>query len=402
MNIQGAPFVPGSAQGPLRWGRALDPGDIVVLRQRDIHALHPRPAGLVVVEGAPLSHPMIRLLALGIPAVLVDAGAAPLLREGEEVFIDGTRGMIQSPGVEAMPLPKPPPPGRPVLTRDGAAVALRASVPDARGVARAVAQGASAIGLVRSEYLSPEDGRMPDADFFEGAFRALLREARGLPVTIRLLDIAPDKRPPWLGEIPGMEGPLGRQGARLYDVEPVRSVFHAQLEALSRLAPLPSVSLLIPYVVRLREFRRWREVVEKGVGTAVSVGTMAETPVAVLEMGNGFRWADLVAIGCNDLMQCLFAADRDIPELKEVLDPYAPPLFRFLRQAAEEAGEHLAQVQVCGLLPQVQGVLPVLLGLGYRAFSVDPVLIPILADIVSGTSLEEAGELASKVCRCLE
>ncbi|RMD68054.1 MAG: hypothetical protein D6819_10295, partial [Gammaproteobacteria bacterium] len=49
-----------------------------------------------------------------------------------------------------------------------------------------------------------------------------------------------------------------------------------------------------------------------------------------------------------------------------------------------------------------QGVLPVLLGLGYRAFSVDPVLIPILADIVAGTSLEEARELASKVCRCLE
>ena len=91
---------------------------------------------------------------------------------------------------------------------------------------------------------------------------------------------------------------------------------------------------------------------------------MTEVPAAILDMQHWFEVADFVSIGCNDLMQCLFAADRDIPELRNYLDPCAPALFRFLRQAATAAGENIDKVQLCGLLPQMPGVLPVLLGMG--------------------------------------
>ncbi len=113
---------------------------------------------------------------------------------------------------------------------------------------------------------------------------------------------------------------------------------------------------------------------------------MAESPAAVLAMPHWFEVADFVAIGCNDLMQCLFAADRDLAEVRRHLDPYSPELFRFLKQAAEAAGDNINKVQLCGLLPQLPGVLPVLLGMGFRVFSVAPVMIPYLAKIASETN----------------
>ena len=117
-----------------------------------------------------------------------------------------------------------------------------------------------------------------------------------------------------------------------------------------------------------------------------------------MDMAHCSDTADFVAIGCNDLMQGLFAADRDRPELASYLDPYAPLLYRFLRQLAEAADEQLQRVQLCGVLPQLQGVLPVLLGLGYRAYSVDAVHIPYLARIIGGLQSTHADQLAARIC----
>jgi phosphoenolpyruvate-protein kinase (PTS system EI component) len=125
---------------------------------------------------------------------------------------------------------------------------------------------------------------------------------------------------------------------------------------------------------------------------------MAETPAAILAMRHWFTEADFVAVGCNDLMQCLFAADRDVVELSRYLDPYAPELYNFLQQAATAAGKNINKVQLCGLLPQMPGVLPVLLGMGFRVFSVAPVMIPYLANTVNETDPAEAEALARRVC----
>jgi phosphoenolpyruvate-protein kinase (PTS system EI component) len=125
---------------------------------------------------------------------------------------------------------------------------------------------------------------------------------------------------------------------------------------------------------------------------------IAETPASVLDIDLLLDTADFVAIGCNDLMQTVFAADRDIAGLRHYLDPYAPVLFRLFRQIAGQAGEALTQVQVCGLLAQIQGVLPVLLGLGYRRFSVDAAFIPHLSSVAASVNRAECQDLARRVC----
>lgn len=396
------PYVPGQARGILRFGpEAAAPDVIVALRQGEIAALGARPAGVILVDAAPFAHPMLRMLSQAIPAVLVEQGQLAGLVEGNAVLLDGRSGLLTSPVPPSLPAyapPSPPEPGKPLDTVDGASVELRASVGSMAGAAAAVKQGAASIGLVRSEYLFPEDGGRPATDFLAAAFGQICRAARPLSVAFRLIDIAGDKKPRWLGEVPGIAGVLGLQGARLYSTQPVRQVYLDELTALGRLAGQYRFSVLLPYVGSLAELESLVAELRQHLPSSVPLGVMLETPAAALAVREFLGRVDFAALGCNDLMQCLFAADRDLPELRAWLDPHAPALYRFLDMVAQRAGGLTRALQVCGLLAQWPGILPVLLGLGYRAFSVDPVMIPWLARAVRQTDTRRAVQLARRVC----
>ena len=400
--LHGTAFVPGCVSGILRAGADhADEHSIVMLTQQHIAELDTRPAGFVIVDGAMLSHSMIRLLTLGIPGIMVSNEDADRLEPGREAFIDGHQGIIIQPPPSnrpATPVPEPPAIGEAISLEDGSEVRLHASIFGIENVLQANKLGAAAIGLVRTEFLVPEQGGIPDADFYERTLSELVRTAHPLAVTLRLPDITPGKPAPWFKPKTGMTDILGLQGVRLYGEEPVKSVVNAMLEGINRLPGEHELRLLLPYVTRLDEFHYWRRKIQHRLTRMVPIGVMAETPAAVLAMAHWFNEADFVAIGCNDLMQCLFAADRDLVELSRYLDPYAPELFNFLQQAATAAGNNIDKVQVCGLLPQIPGVLPVLLGMGFRVFSVAPVMIPYLANTVNVTDLAEAEALAHRVC----
>jgi len=391
------PYVPGQACGAVSRRSSLH-GTILVLESPDLPD-DAQPAGIAVVEAAPFSHSMLALLARGIPTVIVTAEQAARLPEDCRVKLDGASGRVQEAALNEAVVPsepRAPTAGESVLTRDGVAVALRASVRDAAGAAQARQRGAESIGLVRSEFLLPPDGAMPDRGFYEKALTAIAETAAPLAVTVRLLDIAADKRPAWLPPDPGHGRTLGLQGVRLYGREPVRGVVEGQLDALTALTPKWPLRVLLPYVTFAAEARTWRD--HSAKRASLPFGVMAETPAAALDIGALLTLADFVALGTNDLMQCLFGADRDQPAVRGFLDPYAPVLYRFLADVAQAAGTGLARVQVCGLLSQLPGVLPLLLGLGYRTFSVDPVFLPWLAETVRTTRSLVAAILAAKVC----
>lgn len=403
ISLQATPFVPGRVRGTIRHGvQAAAPDSLLVVTHEQLNSFDAASAGLIVVGGAPLSHRMIRLLGLGVPTVMVTEQQADQLMEGTEAILDGTTGLLSSSGQAAIvgphTEPQPPQAATPVNTANGQSVALCASIANLEGAKRAVRYGATAIGLIRSEFLVTPDGRRPDADFYTATLTAIGKAADPLSVTVRLLDIAADKMPPWLEPIPGMGGPLGLQGSRVYGIEPVRSVFHAQVAAMGQLASQFDLRVLVPYVARPEEFVRWRREIETLLPAPMAIGAMAETPAAALSISELLALADFVAIGCNDMMQCLFAADRDVVEVGHLLDPYAPAVFRLLRQVARAVGDAASEIQLCGLLPQVPAALPVLLGLGYRAFSVEPLLIPFLARTVEETDTAAAAPLAVEVC----
>jgi phosphoenolpyruvate-protein kinase (PTS system EI component) len=179
-------------------------------------------------------------------------------------------------------------------------------------------------------------------------------------------------------------------------------VCQAQLAAINRLSERYAMRVLIPYLVRYEELHYWKGFIRQQLSESVPLGAMAETPASALDIANWFDLVEFVAIGCNDLMQCLFAADRDRAELRDYLDPYAPLLWRFMQQIATNAETQLDRIQLCGVLAQLPGVLPILLGLGYRAFSVEATLIPYLRQTITTTNVVEAQRLAQQICATKE
>jgi len=390
-------FVPGVVRGKLSHNPATT--GVLLADHKILQGLSTSPTGCVLQDAAPFSHASIGLLSRGIPTVIVAGEETMQLEEGLEVILDGTSGwVLPIEADEADLAPSAPPVPCNLRTLDGELVDMRASVRSAASALLARERGVAGIGLVRTEFLLPGEGVMPDRDFYAGAFEAILEAAYPLPVIFRLLDLAPDKHPTWASALPET-GPLGLHGSRLYQDPVVRTVVEAQLQALGPLSRRFTVGLLVPNVDTVEQFQHSRALINAALSnSSVSVGAMLETPGAALAVDAFLATADLVGFGLNDLMQSLFGADRDLPAVRAHLDPYAPTLYRFLRLTAELAGPGVSRVQLCGILPQLPGVLPVLLGLGYRTFSVDVAHAPYLARTVATRSSAEDRRLANAVC----
>ncbi|MDJ0805813.1 MAG: phosphoenolpyruvate-protein phosphotransferase [Gammaproteobacteria bacterium] len=398
MHLTGLPYIAGTAQGRLHMGMTHDPVDkILVIKATDYQTSLLLPAGFVVIDGAPFAHANIPLLGTGVPTIFIKSELVSKLPFGREVIIDGAKGYVTTE------LANKNTPTRIVessasTTRDLVDISLRASIRDLPALQRAVDSGADAIGLVRSEFLLPDDGSVPDTEFYRQAFRSICTNAAPMPVTIRLLDIGGDKLPAWLPSQTGIGGPLGLQGVRLFNEETVHRTYQAQLVAIDELSSEFDLRVLIPFLSNLAEVDEWSSRVRQELTHSLPLGAMAETPAAALQIADWFEALDFVALGCNDLMQCLFGADRDRPALYWYLDPYAPALYRFLRQVAIGAADHLQKVQLCGVLPQLPGILPVMIGLGFRVFSVEGASLPYLRQTILSTSVERSKALAQQVC----
>ena len=312
VHIIGMPYVPGTARGKLQRGMQGNPaGKIVMLEQPLTDTFELLPAGFVMVDGAPLSHSLIPLLGSGVPCILITLSQARGLQAGMELILDGTTGLLTTDLSVHVSQRELPVTSTESATHDGVAVSLRVSARSQRAVQYAVESSAEAIGLLRSEFLVPEDGRLPDADFYTSAFQKLCETAAGLPLTIRLFDVAASKLPSWLLLPPTGAGVLGRQGVRLYVDEPVHGIYRAQLQAIAAVAAECEVRVLLPFVADLEELQYWCDDIKRQLACPVAVGAMAETPAAALQLREWLEVVEFVAIGCNDLMQCLFGADRD-------------------------------------------------------------------------------------------
>ena len=107
----------------------------------------------------------------------------------------------------------------------------------------------------------------------------------------------------------------------------------------------------------------------------VAIGAMIETPAAAALTGAILSEVDFVGVGTNDLLQYFMAADRDNERVIQYQDA-ANPAFLWLLEhiitEARKAGRE-QDVTVCGEVATDVRVLPHLLRMRYRAFSIPPV-----------------------------
>lgn len=369
----------------------LSPADMLQFKQSVF-------AGFITDVGGKTSHTAIVARSMDIPAVVGARLASQLVRQDDWVIIDGDAGVVivdpssiilAEYGFKQRQLELER--GRlqrllhtPAVTMDGEKVQLLANIEmpdDAPGALRA---GALGVGLFRSEFLfMGRQGRLPDEEEQFQAYKSAVEGMKGLPVTIRTVDVGADKPlDVALRDDAHLNPALGLRAIRWSLADP--AMFLTQLRAILRAAAFGQVHLLVPMLAHAREIRQTLAHIDharamldnRGVAYGpVKIGAMIEIPAAALSLRLFLKYFDFLSIGTNDLIQYTLAIDRADESVAHLYDPLHPAVLRLVADTISECRAQGKAVSVCGEMAGDVSLTRLLLGLGLRSFSMHPAQI---------------------------
>ncbi len=386
-----------------------------------------RVTGLAIDAGSRTSHTAILARSLGIPTVVGLGEATAHVRPGANVVVDGTGGeLLIDPPDEVVAMLRVrdarasrdraiPAAAGPVVTRDGKRIRLEANIDRVGDVEAALRENADGIGLFRSEFLLIGDsvpglvGQESEHAQAE-AYRRLIAAMAPRPVTIRTFDLdeAQAARARSSGDSEAgsdRHQALGLRGVRLGLAHP--ALLDTQLRAIVRAAAGGEVRVLLPFVTTSAEVMAVRgrldavlqSLAGEGVHARVRLGAMIEVPAAALAADHLAAVSDFLALGTNDLIQYLLAADRTDERLAALACGVHPALLRVLRTLPRLAARHGAPVSVCGELASEPVLLALLIGLGVAEFSMNPVALRTAREVVRAADATHLRRLARTATR---
>lgn len=375
--------------------------------------------GLVLEKAGQTSHTLIMARGRGIPAVTGVAEACRLLTTGEEVVVDGSRGVvIVSPGEEVrkyyrkeveaendLRRSRRKKASLPGLTADGRRVEIAANIGHPEELKKAREDGAEGVGIFRTELLLYGKNSLPSEEEQYELYRRVAEEAEGRPVIIRTFDIGGDKPIPSV-KLPQEPNPfLGYRGIRIY--QEYYELFQSQVRAVLRAAVYGRLKLMFPMVALVEEVRWLKEQVKKfaaeldkeGIAFSreVETGIMLEIPSVAMLADRFAEEVDFFSVGSNDLVQYFFAADRGNPKVKYFNQPLNPALLRLLKYAIDRAHERGRWVGLCGELAGDARLTSVFVGLGFDELSMSSGFIPEVKDRLNKLNSEECRKLVEKM-----
>jgi phosphoenolpyruvate-protein phosphotransferase (PTS system enzyme I) len=385
--------------------------------------------GFASDTGSRTYHTAILARSLHLPAVVGLSDASARVLPGSLVVLDGTMGeLLVDPSEEEIDATRARSAhwarsqrayeqyrSMPAVTTDGVAVKILANVELPDDILFAQEYGADGIGLYRSEFLLATIA--PNAfneDVQYEAYRSMLQRMAPAPVTIRTFDVDEDQLLSWSRGAETTDraaagrsrGPLGLRGIRLSLDR--RDMFRTQLCALLRAARHGRMRLLFPFVSGIEELREAkavlaeaREELERRRETPpdVPVGVMLEIPSAALTTDLLAREVDFLSIGTNDLIQYSLAVDRTDARVSRLYEPLHPAILRILRHIVRAAARQRTPVAVCGEMASDPVLLPLLVGLGLREFSMSPTAMPVAKQVVHHVSAADMERVARHVLR---
>lgn len=409
---------------------------ILVARQllpSDMAALDPeRILGIVTEVGEQNAHSVIMAKSMGIPAMVAVRGLLKAVGPDDELIVDANSGKIYT---------NPPAAirkeylrlmadqsreqsrleefrDRPAQTADGMRVTLRANIGLISDIDVARRFGSEGVGLYRTEFPYMTRGNFPDRDDQYTLYRRVVEGFDGQPVTIRTLDIGGDKALPYFPPPPEDNPFMGWRSVRVSLDN--REIFRTQIEAILMAGRHGPVRLLFPMISSLDELRACREVIGEAQrnlkrgkiphAAHLPVGVMIEVPAAVRLASRLAREVDFFALGTNDLIQYLLAADRNNPLVSKFYDPLHPAVLQAIAEVVVAADHSGKGVCLCGEMATDPVNLLVLLGMGLREFSMPAPYIPRtkaflqnLPDSLVARAWEEASRLdtSSEIRTCL-
>ncbi|WP_303721657.1 phosphoenolpyruvate--protein phosphotransferase [Malonomonas rubra] len=391
--------------------KRLLPSDMAILDHELIR-------GMVIESNEANSHSVIMAKALGIPALIGVKGAVSQIVPDSELILDANAGTIYlnpSDSIldeyfrlehdriqEKERLDKLR--DVPAKTRDGQRILLRANIGLVSDITIARRNGAEGVGLYRTEFPYMARSNFPGREDQYQLYKRVIEEFDGAPVTIRTLDIGGDKALPYFTP-PHEDNPfMGWRSVRVSLDN--REIFQTQIESILMAAIHGPIRLLFPMISNIEEIRTCKEIINDAkinlerldipFAPDVPIGAMIEVPAAVRLAPHLAKEVDFFALGTNDLVQYLLAADRGNVLVEKYYDPLHPAVLLSLEYLAAVAREHNIDICLCGEMATDPVCLKMLIGIGINQFSISAPYIPRLKEFIGLLDTNEAEQVAQK------
>jgi phosphotransferase system enzyme I (PtsI) len=391
----------------------LSPADVISFRQYPL-------AAFVTDLGGATSHTAILARSLNLPSIVALHHARQLIRENDLLIVDGEAGVVMvEPDEQVLEEFRLRQNERrldqqkllrirtaPATTLDGIKVELHANIELPDDVEQVKASGATGIGLFRSEFLYLNRDELPSEDEQFESYRKVAREMKGLPVTIRTLDLGGDKTAN--GELRVAPNPaLGLRAVRYCLTEP--QMFLTQLRAILRASAFGKIRILLPMLSHLSELKQTRNLIaeakrsltaeKKRFDDSVPIGGMIEIPAAALSIEAFAKQLDFLSVGTNDLIQYTLAIDRTDGAVSHLYDPLHPAVLHLVAHSIHAATRAGLPISVCGEMAGDVLFTKLLLGFGLREFSMHPAdLLPVKQQVLK-SNVAKLTKLVNKLLR---
>ncbi len=340
--------------------------------------------GFVTEHGGVTSHAAIIARSLGVPSVSGIHGIMDYVHCGDRMLIDGDKGEVylnpDAATIEALIPIEPVESEKVCAVGTPAGMTLLANASTMEDVKQAAALGADGIGLLRTEILFLKSERLLSEDEQYAYYKKIVEIMDGKTVTFRMLDVGGDKPLPFM-RIKKEENPyLGWRGARYLLGNP--DIFTTQMVALGRVSKEAPIRVMFPMVIDSVQLGNLLGLAQKALDGAglknhnIGFGAMFEVPSAFIDADNILSMVDFASIGSNDLIQYLFAIDRNNEMVSQDYNPEHPILWEMLKQLSDSAKRHGKPLSICGELAGREGMQKRLLDIGITISSVSPRLIP--------------------------
>lgn len=367
-------------------------------------------AGFIVGYGTGVSHAAILAKSFGMPVLRVVNLEAVALFAGQNILVWGEGELLVEPSEAELAARRC---SDKVISTERVAGAPEArvwiSIVDPEQLEAVEWAGIEGVGLYRSEALfmrHREDFPSEQEQFT--AYRRLFRLAGRRPVVFRTVDLGADKPVEHMRFGPQVNPSLGLRAHRLFRFHP--ELLITQIRALLRAASGDHrLRLMFPMLETIDQLRFVQSLVDKAIGSLIDEGAtfqnnfrqgvLVETPSAAWSFHRLLKEVDFASIGTNDLVQYLFAVERNTANVADLYQSEHPVVLQVIHHLTQIAADAGKPIFICGEMAADMSLLPVLVGLGLRDFSLAMGTVAIAMRDLSGLDETACQRLARQ---CLE
>ena len=339
---------------------------------------------------------------MGIPCGVGTGTATHVLKTGQVVTVDGASGKVYKGKIQQTAISSQLSAGGTIQARPVGGYANTIPI-TATKVYLNLAEPTKAdeyaqlpvdgVGLLRAEFIIANIGEHPHSMMASGRSKEYVQKlAEGIgtiaqafnprPVVYRFTDFKTNEYRSLKGgekyEEQENNPMIGYRGASRYILDPEE--FALEIEAIKTVRDgmdLKNLHVMIPFVRRVDEFVRVRELMHKNglkQGSDFKLWIMVEVPSTIFEIQKYIdEGIDGISIGSNDLTQLILGIDRDSSKLASEFDERYPAVMGAMIHVIKVCRKAGVSASICGQAPSVYPeVTEALVKAGVTSVSVAP------------------------------